>query len=214
MIPRRALTIDSALCPQCGSILSWYCAPSDSGGSGFAHCRNGRYVSGRSAGRSGRVARMTADPLLVALIRASAEQWAPLPPEGEFAWASRGYWVSTEGRVVQVNPRLPPGRRLRIKALRVERKRGRRPHLRTNLHEIEGGRRADRAVRVHRLVAAAWLPILGGYLVRHANGDGLDNRVANLLRGTDSENLRDAYVHGARGAHRSPNPGPDTPPPF
>ncbi len=147
------------------------------------------------------------------LVRAAlTEQWAPLPVGGddEHWWAAHGYWVSTAGRVLAVLPRCAPGRRLVFKALRVERRTRRRPHLRTNLHVRAGGHHADRAVRVHRLVAAAWLPAMspGAHLVRHRNGDGLDNRVSNLLRGTWSENLRDQYALGERGR----GPSSDDPP--
>lgn len=150
---------------------------------------------------------MTPRDRTLALVAASAaERWAPLPvADGdEFGWAVPGYWVSTAGRVVAVLPSAPRGRRLVIKALRPERRPGKAVHLRTNLH-VHGGvsrpvQARNRTVRVHRLVAAAWLPRLGGYLVRHLNGDGCDNRVSNLLRGTDSENLRDQYAHGTRGS--------------
>lgn len=157
---------------------------------------------------------MTPADALAALLRAFArERWAPLPvgPDDEFGWAVPGYWVSTAGRVLAILPACAPGRRVRLKAIRVERRRGRRPHARTNLHVAGGGRHADRTVRVHRLVAAAWLPIMepGAYLVRHRNGDGCDNRVANLLRGTWSENLRDQYALGERG-----RPDPLEPIPF
>lgn len=162
---------------------------------------------------------MTPHDRTLALVAASAaERWAPLPvgDGDEFGWAVPGYWVSTLGRVVAVLPSAPRGRRLVIKALRPERRPGKAAHLRTNLHVAGGVSRpvqartgapaADRTVRVHRLVAAAWLPRLGGYLIRHLNGDGTDNRVVNLLRGTDSENLRDQYAHGTRGPRAAAGP--------
>ena len=149
------------------------------------------------------------EALTRALIEASArEQWGLLPtgPDDEHWWAVDGvYWVSTLGRVLAIaRSHRAPGNRLALKSLRVERRdAGRRPHTRTNLRvklEVrKSGSSADRPVRVHRLVAAVWQSRLGGELVRHLNGDGCDNRVANLLRGTASQNLLDQYALGERG---------------
>jgi len=149
------------------------------------------------------------DPILRALIEASArERWALLPtgPEDEHWWAIPGvYWISTRGRVVAVaRSNRAPGRWVAIKELRVEQRVGKRPHVRTNLRVRPDVRKAEgcaaaRPVRVHRLVAAAWQPRVGGELVRHLNGDGCDNRIENLLRGTHTQNLLDQYALGERG---------------
>lgn len=150
-------------------------------------------------------------PLSVVLHQLVAERWAKLPtgPDDEFSWAAPIYYVSTLGRVMSVAPGAPPGKRCVLKALRKHSsaRRGsvgnKRPHLRCNLHvrkENRGTGAADRGAYVHRLVAATWAPKLGGYLVRHLNGNGLDNRAENLLYGTHSENLHDQYDLGERGA--------------
>jgi len=56
---------------------------------------------------------------------------------------------------------------------------------------------AHRALRVHRLVAAAFLgPCPEGQEVRHLNGDRTDNRLSNLAYGTHQENVADAFRHG------------------
>lgn len=49
-------------------------------------------------------------------------------------------------------------------------------------------------IGVHRLVADAFLP--GSGLVRHRNGDGMNNRLTNLLRGSQRDNMQDAVRHG------------------
>lgn len=145
-------------------------------------------------------------PYLLRLIEASAaERWAPLPtgPDDEFSWAAPIYHVSTLGRVMAISPTAPPRKRCVLKALRVTKREGKRPHLRCNLHvrrAVRGDSGAtDRPVYVHRLVAATWIPRVGGQLVRHLNGDGCDNRLVNLLYGTHSENLIDQYELGERG---------------
>lgn len=54
-----------------------------------------------------------------------------------------------------------------------------------------GSRR--RAVRLHRVVAEAFLGDVQGREVNHLNGDRLDNRVVNLEIVTSSENVRHSY---------------------
>ena len=51
--------------------------------------------------------------------------------------------------------------------------------------------------RVHRLVGDAFFgSIPDGLETRHLNGDGFDNRLANLRYGTHAENMQDAIEHG------------------
>lgn len=50
---------------------------------------------------------------------------------------------------------------------------------------------------IHRIVAEAFFgPAPDGMECRHLNGDGHDNRVANLAWGTHSENVQDTLAHG------------------
>jgi len=57
------------------------------------------------------------------------------------------------------------------------------------------GQRISRPV--HRLVGEAFLgPLPDGLQTRHLNGNGHDNRVANLKYGTHLENMRDSIEHG------------------
>ena len=57
---------------------------------------------------------------------------------------------------------------------------------------------AGKKFYAHRLVALAFLgePPPGKYLVRHLNGNKLDNRVENLAWGTDAENMADSVRLG------------------
>ena len=57
------------------------------------------------------------------------------------------------------------------------------------------GRRQSRAV--HHLVLLAFVgPKPGGMVTRHLNGDPGDNRLTNLVYGTQSENMYDKVAHG------------------
>lgn len=50
---------------------------------------------------------------------------------------------------------------------------------------------------IHQLVLAAFVgPCPTGQVTRHLNGDGSDNRLANLRYGTHAENSRDTVRHG------------------
>jgi hypothetical protein len=51
---------------------------------------------------------------------------------------------------------------------------------------------------VHRCVTAAFAgPCPPGYLVRHVNGNGIDNRIENLCYGTHKDNSADSIRHGS-----------------
>lgn len=61
-----------------------------------------------------------------------------------------------------------------------------------------------RVVRVHRLVAEAFLPNPGGLpCVRHLNGVPADNRVENLAWGTYVDNENDKRAHGTYDLRRN-----------
>lgn len=52
---------------------------------------------------------------------------------------------------------------------------------------------------VHLLVLGAFVgPLKPGKETRHLNGVADDNRLSNLVYGTRSENMKDAWGHGAR----------------
>lgn len=150
------------------------------------------------------------DSFVASVVRNSVELWLILPtgPDDEFGWVGEGpdavtYYISSEGRVFWCAPRAPLGKKAGLKALRLDRKKGKQPHLKVNLAE---GRKRYRTVRVHRLVMAAfsaWVEQRGGSLVRHLNGNGCDNRIWNLCRGTHSENLHDQYRLGERRATKA-----------
>lgn len=53
-----------------------------------------------------------------------------------------------------------------------------------------------RLLRVHRMVAEAFYGVSDMPLVRHLDGDVLNNRVENLRHGTVSENAQDRTLHG------------------
>jgi hypothetical protein len=114
----------------------------------------------------------------------------------------RGYWgrysVSNQGRVRSHLPRnrnSPPPNEPRPMKLTVD-DAGYRSVM---LRDWNGGARRH---RVHVLVAQAFHENLGGYrVVRHLDGDKLNNNVMNLAWGTHADNSADAARHGdqARG---------------
>lgn len=160
--------------------------------------------------------------LLSVVLSALREPWAILPdgdgaeyPHRTGAPGRVRYYVSWFGRVAFVAPRAAR-HRCGLKAVRIEARNGRRPHLRTNLDRGGPHRGRYRTVRVHRLVLAAFPPVAGERLVRHMDGDGTNNARPNLVTGTSTENLRDAYAHGRKPAnqhtHRNAGAPPDADP--
>ena len=52
-------------------------------------------------------------------------------------------------------------------------------------------------VRVHRLIAKAFIPNPNNYpIVRHLNDNKEDNRMCNLAWGTNSDNMKDMFSNG------------------
>lgn len=103
----------------------------------------------------------------------SEERWAPVPGYGR-------YQVSDQGNVR--SNRTP-----RLKPIPL------RGHLKVNLY-YEGSRWAT-GHYIHRLVADAFVEGAGP-VVRHLDGNPLNNVWTNLAWGTQSDNILDAVQHG------------------
>ena len=119
---------------------------------------------------------------------ATAERWLPVVGYEGF------YGVSDFGRVRS----LPHWRRSKGDSRSFNRGRILKPspvgdYLRVGLSK--DGR--ARSIDVHRLVAAAFIgPCPPGQLVRHLDGDGQNNTLANLAYGTPGDNELDKVRHG------------------
>lgn len=121
-----------------------------------------------------------------------AEEWRPVKGyEGIYEVSShghfraRGYWRN--------------GKRYKARALNgcITRE----GYIKMNLTNSAG----SRLVFAHVLVANAFLgPKKSRQVVRHLDGNGLNNKVGNLCYGTQSDNLGDARRHGTLsvGEHR------------
>lgn len=107
-----------------------------------------------------------------------AESWRRIPGR----WAE--YEVSNRGRVRHA-------RTLVQKKLTVQ------PNGYTAVTFQSGGRQNRQTVRVHVLLAAAFIgPRPPGQLVRHLDGDRSRNVEGNIAYGTPLENADDARLHG------------------
>lgn len=115
------------------------------------------------------------------VVNLDREVWASIP-------GHPGYWVSSEGRVRSPRGVLKPT------------KSNRAGHLAVDLPSARG-------VRVHRLVALAFIPNPDALpMVLHAEDDPTDNRAVSLRWGTAAENVADAYANGRlRRGPRSPH---------
>lgn len=101
---------------------------------------------------------------------------------------SPDYQVSDRGRVISYKRKTP-------KVMRLTRQKG-YLHVTIAMGALGRVRRT-----VHSLVAEAFIgPRPTGLQVRHLDGDGENNQVANLAYGTNSENMQDRLRHG-----RDPN---------
>lgn len=97
-----------------------------------------------------------------------------------------GYFVSNSGRV------WGPGKHGRGKLMK-QNPGNKYGHLEVSVRV--NGKRVHKYV--HRLVAEAFIPNPHNYpIVRHLNGDPSDNRVENLMWGTQTDNMRDAINDG------------------
>lgn len=97
-----------------------------------------------------------------------------------------GYWAYRDGRIE---------RRTLLKGGRGNPDR----YLRLSIRDAEGDLKT---VKVHYLVALAFHgPRPKGLVIRHLNGNPLDNRATNLGYGTHGDNMQDRARHGtaARG---------------
>jgi hypothetical protein len=114
------------------------------------------------------------------------EEWRPV------AGFENKYLVSSMGRVYSSpRPWVPHGSLLTPSPSTD----GDHPYLIVDLYSEP---QQSTKVAVHRLVARAFHgePVPLANVVRHLNGDHLDNRVENLAWGTQSENNYDQVRHG------------------
>lgn len=112
----------------------------------------------------------------------STERWRWVPGfEGDYFVSDHGRVASMKMHRGKIGPRaLSPG----------DNGSG---HLQVNLFR-DGSKLSQ---QVHRLVLLAFVgPCPSGCESRHLNGDGFDNRLANLAWGTRIENLDDRVRHG------------------
>lgn len=113
-----------------------------------------------------------------------------LAPSDDAIWAPAvgfpGYFVSDEGHVLSVKGGHP-------RVLRANR----RPNGYLAVTPYCAGKPRNGA-EVHVLVTTAFHgPRPSGLLVRHLDGNRLNNRATNLCWGTGTENQFDAVMHGA-----------------
>ncbi|MGV8972266.1 MAG: HNH endonuclease [Rhodoglobus sp.] len=96
------------------------------------------------------------------------------------------YWASAEGVISTRRRRGSHGGALKAYL-------GTNGYLNVDLY-LNGSRQIR---TVHSLIAETFLgPRPDGHLVRHLNGNALDNRIENLQYGTPSENAYDSVAHG------------------
>lgn len=107
------------------------------------------------------------------------EAWRPVPGFGDYEVSDLGRVIShrRNGLVTELHRSINTNGYLRVQLA------------------VGGGRYVWRYV--HRLVAEAFHGTRPpGLVVRHLNGDALDNRAQNLCWGTPSENAYDRVRHG------------------
>jgi hypothetical protein len=115
----------------------------------------------------------------------TTEEWRAVP-----GWEGM-YEVSSHGRVRSLDRITTKGQRVKGKTLSSK--------VGPNGYPLIGLYRASQrtAKTVHQLVMEAFEgPRPEGLEVCHRNGDGSDNRKANLYYGTSSDNRRDRVAHG------------------
>ena len=118
----------------------------------------------------------------------TSPRWRPVPDAPPYHVSDSGE-VFVEARVMVG----PTGRVMRLAARLITQSVSPKGYLKINMRV--GEKKINRLV--HRLVLTAFVgPCPDGMLTRHLNGDPADNRLANLVWGTPSENNTDARNHG------------------
>ena len=113
------------------------------------------------------------------------------------------YLVSSFGRVRSVNN--SKGSRIKISCgiLKTSIQKCGKTYVRARVTLRKNGR--TYYCFVHKLVMDAFIgPRPRGLVTRHLNGNALDNRVVNLIYGTQLENVHDSMAHGTHS--KPPNP--------
>lgn len=123
--------------------------------------------------------RTTAD-MVAAKAGATGVCWLPLADDPFI-------FVSEDGEVVSLN--IAPGRVLKA----------------TKSGEYLAIKVAGKTRHIHRLVCETFYGPRPGMLVRHLDGDRLNNRLSNLAWGTGAENAADKVLHGTSN-HGERNP--------
>lgn len=102
-----------------------------------------------------------------------------------------GYFATEDGRIVSMRSGAPVELRQRI----------RRGYWVVTLHIRMRGQVQARSRHVHQMVLPAFKGEAPGpkYMVRHLDGDSLNNDVSNLAWGTAKDNAEDAVRHGTIG---------------
>jgi hypothetical protein len=123
---------------------------------------------------------------------ANMENWKDIPGyEGRYQVSDQGRVRSLDALVLCSGP---------VKGAYYSRKKGRvlRPG-RMPLGHLSVALGKGNSQCVHKLVLISFIgAALEGYECLHRNGVPDDNRLDNLHWGTRSENMKDAYAHGAR----------------
>jgi hypothetical protein len=115
------------------------------------------------------------------------EAWRAIPGYEDYYEVSDAGRVRSLSRIVQ---RSGGDYRVREKILRAN---SSGPYLCVTLC-MEG---VHTGFSLHRLVLEAFVgPCPEGFVTRHLNGLGVDNRLLNLKYGTEKENWADRYLHG------------------
>ena len=120
-------------------------------------------------------------------MKATREVWKPIPGyEGAYEASSFGRIRSLDRTIIECS-----GRERRLSGRVLIASEGDKRYLLVSLN--------SKTKRVHRLVLAAFEGEQPDLQVRHLDGDPQNNRIENLVYGTNAENMQDCLAHGTHG---------------